>query len=456
MFLALFLQYVGSPPAGPKSPFKPQLRNSSSTIIGTRLGTSVNGTGTLPNGPYFVSTKGAVFQPLRLYSDFAGAFTQPLISNGNTFAPIPAAVAGIQSPAVGVPSRLYFTSSSEKPLAGVRLGVKDIFDVAGVKTGDGNRAIYGIYPEKTVNAVPVQQLLDAGAVLVGKMKTSQFANGESATEDWIDYHSPFNPRGDGYNDPSSSSSGPGAGAASYPWLDLTLGSDTGGSIRGPSQVNGLFGNRPSHGLVDLTGVMPLAPELDTAGFLCRDSAIWAAAAQVLYPGFELYDQFPKKIMILNHFPTSSDSPSDVIILNFLSDLKTFLTATISTLDLNDAWTKTKPSTAPSTLNGLLNITYPILISQEQTKLVRDPFYATYGAIHDGRLPAVDTVPLVRWAFGDSYPASALGDAIINKTIFMDWFNGNVLVNDSKTCSDSLLLYVGSTAESSDPRNFYGK
>ena len=428
----------------------------SSTIVGTCLGTGVNGTETLPNGPYFISTKGAVFQPWRLYSDFAGAFTQPLIPAGDKFAPIPAAVAGIQSPAVGVPSRLYFSPSPEKPLAGVRLGVKDIFDVAGVKTGDGNRAYYGLYPEKTANAVPVQKLIDAGAVLVGKMKTSQFANGEYATEDWIDYHAPFNPRGDGYNDPSFSSSGPAAGIASYPWLDLTLGTDSGGSIRNPAQIQGLFGNRPSHGLVDLTGVMPLAPELDTAGLLCRDSATWAIAAQVLYPGLKTYTQFPQKIAVLNGFPTSGDNPSDAIILSFLGNLERFLSATSSTLDLDELWAKTKPSTAPNTLDGLLNITYPILTSQEQTKLVRDPFYAAYGAIHDGRLPAVDTAPLVRWAFGDSYPASALADAINNKTVFMNWFNANVLVDDLTTCSDSLLLYVGSTADDSDPRNFYGR
>ena len=57
--------------------------------------------------------------------------------------------------------------------------------------------------------------MDAGAVIVGRMKTSQFANGERATADWVDYHSPFNARGDGYSDPSSSSSGPGAGIGAY-------------------------------------------------------------------------------------------------------------------------------------------------------------------------------------------------------------------------------------------------
>lgn len=143
-----------------------------------------------------------------------------------------------QALAVAVPSRLYFTRTAEKPLAGVRTAIKDIYDVAGVHTSSGNRAWYRFYPAATENAVTVQRLIDAGAVIVGKQKTSQFANGESPTADWVDYFAPFNPRGDGYQIPSSSSSGAGASQAAYGWLDIALGSDTGGSIRGPSQVQG--------------------------------------------------------------------------------------------------------------------------------------------------------------------------------------------------------------------------
>lgn len=160
---------------------------------------------TIPPGPYFVSPDGSLYQPLRLYADFEGAFTQPLISNEDgTYSALPANVAGIQSPAVGVPSRLYYTRTAEKPLAGVRLGVKDIYDIAGVQTGNCNRAWYGFYPPAAETAVSVQKLVDARAIIIGRLKTSQFANGETATADWVDYHSPFNPRGDGYQDPSSS------------------------------------------------------------------------------------------------------------------------------------------------------------------------------------------------------------------------------------------------------------
>ena len=224
----------------------------------------------VPQGPYILSPSGDLYQPWRLYADVSGAFVQPAapsLSNDGTFTALPVAVDGIASPAIAVPSRLYYTRTDALPLAGVRFGVKDIFDVAGLRTSDGNRAIEALYPPANKTAIAVQRLLDAGAIFVGKMKTSQFANGEVATSDWVDYHSSFDPRGDGYQDASSSSTGPGSGMASYDWLDITVGSDTGGSIRGPSSTEGIFGNRPSHGYVPLTNVMPLAPELDTCGLL---------------------------------------------------------------------------------------------------------------------------------------------------------------------------------------------
>ena len=105
--------------------------------------------------------------------------------------------------------------------------MKDIYDLKGLRTSNGNRAWYHLYPPAENTAFPVQKLIDAGAIIVGKMITSQFANGETATADWVDYHAPFNPRGDGYQDASSSSAGAGAGEGAYDWLDISLGSDTG-------------------------------------------------------------------------------------------------------------------------------------------------------------------------------------------------------------------------------------
>lgn len=374
----------------------------------------------IPQGPYFISSNGDLYQAYRLYADTEGAFTQPLapydVSRG-IYSALPVTIPGIDAPGVAVPSRLYYRKTASKPLAGVRFGIKDIYDIAGVRTSDGNRAFYQLYPPRNTTALPVQRLIDAGAILVGKTKTSQFANGEVATADWVDYHESFNPRGDGYQDTSSSSAGSGSAEGSYPWLDITLGSDTGGSIRGPSQVQGVYGNRPSHGLVPLTGTMPLAPELDTAGLLfvkptgtrlplandsrCRDPAIWAAAAKVLYQNaLPFFPKFPPKLQTIG-FPTLGEVASDptvaeanVVLLAFLAKLEDFLNLKSSPLNYTSLWNqkKTDPSLPP--LSVLLNRTYPTFISKEQTKNVRTPFYADYGAFHDGRLPFVDPVPKV--------------------------------------------------------------
>lgn len=264
-------------------------------------------------------------------------------------------------------------------------GTQDIYQLAGVKSSYGNRAWYNLYPENTVTGTAIQRLIDAGAQIVGLQKPSQFANGEEATSDWVDYHSPFNPRGDGYQDPSSSSSGAGASISSYEWLDLAVGSDTGGSIRNPAEVQGVFGNRPSYGLVSLDHVMPLSTHTDTAGFLTRDPYVWDVAQAVLYG--DNYTSFvesteatvyPKKIYTVD-FPTDTNgSEADALIIDFATKLATFVGGNIASLSLSELWGDSNLTDAAGLpLEDFLNLTYPTLISKEQTELVRDPFYADY-------------------------------------------------------------------------------
>jgi hypothetical protein len=300
----------------------------------------------------------------------------------------------------------------------------------------------------------VQRLINAGAIIVGKMKTSQFANGEMATADWVDYHSPFNARGDGYSDPSSSSSGPGSGIGAYDWLDLALGSDTGGSIRNPAQVNGAYGNRPSHGLVPLTNVMPLSPLLDTSGFLVRDAKLWKTAAHVLYEtNITSITSFPKKLYTTG-FPPNASNEAEGILLKFLENLESFLDVQSSVLDYDSMWAASSQAAAAnaSTLSDLLALTYPTLIAKQQYALLGAPFIADYGAAHDGRVPFLDPNPLVRWTWGQTN-ATTLQDGINNKTIFMNWWNNEVITSDPITCSDSLLLYPGTLA-TPNYRNVY--
>lgn len=397
-----------------------------------------------------MNAAGQVYEAWRLYSDTNGAFTESAYANKQgVFSVLPAGILG-QKLAIAVPSRLYFVKTEDKPLAGVRIGIKDIYDIKGLRTSNGNRAWYWLYPPANATATPVQNLIDAGAVIVGKMITSQFANGETATADWVDYHESFNPRGDGYQDTSSSSAGGGAGAAAYPWLDITLGSDTGGSVRGPAQVQGVYGNRPSHGLVSLEHTMSLSPAFDTAGLLSKDPIIWMTAAKAMYKSNLTFSNiYPKKITTLS-WSSEVGGVADQLLVDFLAKITSFLKINATAFNISETWIEDNPSAAP--LEELLNITYPILISQQQIPLVRDPFYRDYATKHDGRRPFVDPVPLLRWAWGENSTAT-VGDAVANKTMFMSWFNSKVLPPNEKTCSESLMMYVGSTG-STVYRNVY--
>lgn len=139
----------------------------------------------LPAGPYFLAPTGSVYRAYRLYEDPQSAFTVGLIqTSDDTFESISASSWSAQiEAAIPVPSRLYFVND-KLPLSGVRFVAKDVYHVKGVKTGAGSREYYKLYPAHNESAPSVQKLVDLGAVLVGKVKTSQFANGENPTSDW--------------------------------------------------------------------------------------------------------------------------------------------------------------------------------------------------------------------------------------------------------------------------------
>lgn len=120
-----------------------------------------------------------------------------------------------------MPSRFYHKPSSKRPLAGKRVSLSDPFDVQGAKTTLSSRAWSQLYPAADTSAAYVKKLLDLGAVVVGKTKTTQFTTGLQ----WVDQHPPVNPRGDRYHEASGSSAGAAASLAGYRWLDFAVGAD---------------------------------------------------------------------------------------------------------------------------------------------------------------------------------------------------------------------------------------
>lgn len=140
---------------------------------------------------------------------------------------------------VPVPSRLHYPKSKEKPLNGVRITVKEVIDLAGVKTSGQSKSYERLYGPRSETASIVKLLVDRGAVIIGKSKCTQFASSDQPTADWIDYHCCWNPRGDGYLSPRGSSTGTCVALAGYPWCDAGVGSDSKSSELRPCPVNGI-------------------------------------------------------------------------------------------------------------------------------------------------------------------------------------------------------------------------
>jgi aspartyl-tRNA(Asn)/glutamyl-tRNA(Gln) amidotransferase subunit A len=154
------------------------------------------------------------------------------------------------------------------PLMGVPVGIKDLYAVAGMPTSAGTQMKVDdlIGPEGPL----VLSLKRAGCVVLGKTKTVEFALGITGVS--APNGTPVNPwDANTIRVPGGSSSGSGVAVAAG-LCAFALGSDTGGSVRVPAAFNGLFGLKTTPGLLSNDGAFPLAPHLDTGGFLTHTAA----------------------------------------------------------------------------------------------------------------------------------------------------------------------------------------
>ncbi len=171
-------------------------------------------------------------------------------------------------------------SAKAGPLAGLTLGVKDIFDVAGYVSGWGNPDRFAEAKPAQATAPAVQKLLDAGARFIGKTQTEELAF--SMIGQNVHFPHPVNPAApDRITGGSSSGS---AAAVAGNLADIGTGSDTGGSVRAPASFCGLIGLRTTHGAISLEGTMPLAPSFDTFGWFAKDAEMYEKVGEVLFGG----------------------------------------------------------------------------------------------------------------------------------------------------------------------------
>jgi aspartyl-tRNA(Asn)/glutamyl-tRNA(Gln) amidotransferase subunit A len=161
------------------------------------------------------------------------------------------------------------------PLQGIPIGLKDIYDTAGVTTTGHSRLMQQRVP--TEDATTVAKLKEAGCVITGKLGTWEFAIGGPSFDL---FHPPA--RNPWNTDCQTGGSSSGSGAAVAAGLVLgAMGSDTGGSIRSPSALCGISGIKPTYGLVSRKGVLPLSQSLDHAGPMAWTARDCAMMLQVL-------------------------------------------------------------------------------------------------------------------------------------------------------------------------------
>jgi amidase len=183
------------------------------------------------------------------------------------------------------------------PLAGLTAVVKDMYDIAGLRTGGGSPDWLAAQKPASQHASAVARILGAGATITGKTICDEFFYSVSGVN--AHYGTPPNIRAPG-RIPGGSSSGS-AAACGANACDFALGSDTGGSVRVPASFNGVYGLRPTHGRVDLTGAMAMAPSFDVAGWFANGPGVLRRVGAVLLQGHAVSERTTRLLVATDAF-----------------------------------------------------------------------------------------------------------------------------------------------------------
>jgi Asp-tRNA(Asn)/Glu-tRNA(Gln) amidotransferase A subunit family amidase len=184
-----------------------------------------------------------------------------------------------------------FPNVEDRPsLFGLPLGVKDIFRVDGFSTRCGSKLLPSLF--EGAEASSVTRLKEAGAIIVGKTATTEFACFQPGPT-----RNPYNLE----HTPGGSSSGSAAGV-SMGFFPLALGTQTAGSIVRPAAYCGVVGFKPSFGRIATDGVVPLSPSLDHVGFFCSDISGLSIVAAVLISDWETETNRPDMATVVAGIP----------------------------------------------------------------------------------------------------------------------------------------------------------
>ncbi len=174
-------------------------------------------------------------------------------------------------------NHVALTHTGQGALDGLTFGTKDVFHIAGTRTGFGNPDWLRTHAEETLTAPTVQSMLNAGADMLGRTLSDELTYSLSGEN--VHYGTPVNSAAPD-RIPGGSSNGSAAAVAGG-LVDFSLGTDCGGSVRLPASYCGILGMRPTHNRITTEGVLPFAPSFDVVGWFANDAAIFERVGAVL-------------------------------------------------------------------------------------------------------------------------------------------------------------------------------
>ncbi|MGB7855803.1 MAG: amidase [Pseudolabrys sp.] len=203
------------------------------------------------------------------------------------------------------------------PLAGLNAVVKDMYDIAGERTGCGSPEWLATHPPAARNCPPVQKILDAGATIIGKTVCDEYFYSVSGAN--AHYGTPVNARAPGRL-PGGSSAGS-AAACGTGLCDFALGSDTGGSVRVPASFNGIYGLRPTHERIEHSGVADMAPSFDVPGWFAATPGVFRKVGAVLLDSRRVAAKIDRVVVLEDAFAQAEELVADLLrtLLEFMSD-----------------------------------------------------------------------------------------------------------------------------------------
>ncbi|KAF4120638.1 Asp-tRNAAsn/Glu-tRNAGln amidotransferase A subunit or related amidase [Geosmithia morbida] len=388
--------------------------------------------GHLPSGPYILHGPN-LYQAWRLYEDQYEAFNFGVIPedpmNIKQFIPLSSLSLNGLFKSIPVPSRLYSpTPSKEKPLSGQRFSIPDVMILKGVQTTVSSRAWTALYPPligKTASYA--QKLIDLGAVIVGKTKISQFASGQQ----WVDVKAPWNPAGDGYQDPSGSSAGAAMAAAAYGWLETAVGEDSIGGLRSPGARAGVYSLRPSFLKASLDGVQTSSPRYDTIGLAASSLSQLRNATRAVLGNDGAAKTPPQSIVYLGDLDHQLPHDQLHLIRTFVGVLESFLDITAEKTTLEALWAKEPPHNA-----GLQSL------KQFLNQAPLQCFYCDYAATYQDfledyrdrfhREPYVEATVRHLWSLGANVTQDEYRSSINRLDTFQTWFEETVMTAGPNT------------------------